>query len=143
MCDYSAEDVKSRKAVQGDLLVSGMISRHTRGFVGIGDRSTAVCLLPGTQLSFGQPVRVFSPGRKPNTFVPATLPHMVATFVQVDKDEPLTHHDALEFPDGEVVKLAFLVGGQQAKVVQLPVGDRAEHHDARAERTELRRVEHA
>ena len=30
------------------------------------------------------------------------------------------HHDALEFPDGKVVLLTFLVEGQQATVLQLP-----------------------
>ena len=30
------------------------------------------------------------------------------------------HHDALEFPDGEIVLLTFLCQGQQATVLQLP-----------------------
>jgi hypothetical protein len=30
------------------------------------------------------------------------------------------HHDALEFPDGQIVPLTFLCEGQQATVLQLP-----------------------
>jgi hypothetical protein len=30
------------------------------------------------------------------------------------------HHDALEFPDGQIVLLTFLCEGQQATVLQLP-----------------------
>jgi hypothetical protein len=32
------------------------------------------------------------------------------------------HHDALEFPDGEIVKLTFPQEGQQAKALQLRIG---------------------
>jgi len=46
--------------------------------------------------------------------------HTTAIFRQVNKDEPGTHHDALEFPDGQVVLLTELVEGQQATVLQLP-----------------------
>jgi hypothetical protein len=38
------------------------------------------------------------------------------------------HHDALEFPDGEVVLLTYLMEGQEATVLQLPaaaVGSKA------------------
>ena len=30
------------------------------------------------------------------------------------------HHDALEFPDGQIVLLTLLYGGQRATVLQLP-----------------------
>ena len=43
-------------------------------------------------------------------------------------DCPHAHHDALEFPDGEIVLLTYLMEGQQAAVVQLPaaaVGSKA------------------
>jgi hypothetical protein len=39
----------------------------------------------------------------------------------VNKNEPLMHHDALEFPDGRVVLLTQLCEGQEATVLQLPV----------------------
>ena len=37
----------------------------------------------------------------------------------------MTHHDALEFPDGQVVLVARLCAGQRATVLQLPAGTRA------------------
>jgi hypothetical protein len=36
----------------------------------------------------------------------------------------MTHHDALEFPDGEVLLLTRLSLGQEATVLQLPAGKR-------------------
>jgi hypothetical protein len=38
----------------------------------------------------------------------------------VNKNEPLKHHDALEFPDGRIVLLTQLSEGQEATVLQLP-----------------------
>ena len=46
--------------------------------------------------------------------------HRTAIFRQVNKDNPRTHHDALEFPDGNVVLLTNLLEGQEATVLQLP-----------------------
>ena len=41
--------------------------------------------------------------------------------LQTDQqDKRATHHDALEFPNGEIVLLTTLVEGQQATVLQLP-----------------------
>ena len=34
--------------------------------------------------------------------------------------DPHAHHDALEFPDGQIVKVTRLVAGQTATVLQLP-----------------------
>jgi len=34
--------------------------------------------------------------------------------------DPHVHHDALEFPDGQIVKVTRLVAGQTAIVLQLP-----------------------
>jgi hypothetical protein len=36
----------------------------------------------------------------------------------------VTHHDALEFPDGQVVLLTRLCDGQRATVLQLPAASR-------------------
>ena len=44
----------------------------------------------------------------------------VAQFRQVNLDQPYSHHDALEFPDGRVVMLTDLTPGQTATVLQLP-----------------------
>jgi hypothetical protein len=49
------------------------------------------------------------------------IPHKVARFRQVNMDNPCTHHDALEFPGGQIVLLTHLRPGQRATVLQLPV----------------------
>src|SRR5271154_1462471 len=57
MCDYSLHNVKSRPAKVGDKLTTGDFGTGTRGFAAPEDRSVAVCLLPGTELSFAEEVR--------------------------------------------------------------------------------------
>jgi hypothetical protein len=49
-----------------------------------------------------------------------TVNHTTAIFRQVNKHNPYTHHDALEFPDGQVALLTDLFEGQEATVLQLP-----------------------
>jgi hypothetical protein len=46
--------------------------------------------------------------------------HTTAIFQQINKHKQLTHHDALEFPDGQIVCLTELFEGQEATVLQLP-----------------------
>ena len=58
-----------------------------------------------------------------------------ARFRQVNLDNPVAHHDALEFPDGQVVLVTRLCDGQRATVLQLPADTRA----AIAERTVVER----
>ena len=48
------------------------------------------------------------------------IDHTTAIFRQVNKDNPRTHHDALEFPDGQMVLLTDVFEGQEATVLQLP-----------------------
>lgn len=120
MCDYSAKHVKQRAAAKDDVLVSHSISHHTRGFVGIADPSTAVCLLPGTQLKFDRPIRVEVDAIK-TILGRNRLKQTMATFRQVNTDNANAYHDALEFPDGTTVMLTRLVAGQTATVIQLPV----------------------
>jgi hypothetical protein len=48
------------------------------------------------------------------------LSHATAIFRQVNKTEPMKHHDALEFPDGRIVLLTRLSERQEATVLQLP-----------------------
>ena len=43
-----------------------------------------------------------------------------AIFRQVNTDHRCIHHDALEFPDGQIVLLTSLYEGQRATVLQLP-----------------------
>ena len=46
--------------------------------------------------------------------------HKTAIFRQINKDNPQTHHDVLEFPDGQTVLLTDVFEGQEATVLQLP-----------------------
>jgi hypothetical protein len=48
----------------------------------------------------------------------------LARFRQINMDNAVTHHDALEFPDGQVVLLTRLCEGQRATVLQLPASAR-------------------
>ena len=116
MCDYSLQNVKSRAAQVGDKLTTRNFGTGTRGFASPEDATTAVCVLPGTELAFANDIAVVALG----TTMPRTIAHRTAIFRQVDKDQPSRHHDALEFPDGRMVLLTSLVEGQQATVLQLP-----------------------
>jgi hypothetical protein len=48
----------------------------------------------------------------------AVIGHKTAIFRQINQDNPRTHHDALEFPDGQIVLLNLLEEGQHATVLQ-------------------------
>jgi hypothetical protein len=88
----------------------------TRGFAAVGEPNVAVCLLPGTELAFEENLQcegAYGFGFK-------KLPHKVARFRQVDKEQRNVHHDALELPDGHIVKLTKLRPGQHAIVLQMP-----------------------
>jgi hypothetical protein len=118
MCDYSLQHVKSRPAKVGDKLTTHHFNTGTIGFAAPEDANTAVCVLPGTELAFAravscQPRGLF--GWKADT-----INHTTAIFRQINKHKPLTHHDALEFPDGQTVRLTDLFEGQEATVLQLP-----------------------
>ena len=117
MCDYSLHHVKTRPAKVGDRLTTRDFGRGTRGFAASEDESVAVCVLPGTELSFAGEVRcVYC------SFIwsERVINHNTAIFRQVNQEKKWVHHDALEFPDGEIVRLTYLVEGQQATVLQLP-----------------------
>ena len=118
MCDFSLQSVKSRPAKVGDKLTTVNFNPGTRGFAAPEDPTTAVCVLPGTELAFAGEVRCAPSGFfgwKARTIDSAT-----AIFRQINKDVPRVHHDALEFPDGTHVLLTDLVEGQAATVLQLP-----------------------
>ena len=118
MCDYSLHNVRSRPAKVGDKLTTRNFNTGTRGFAAPEDVSTAVCVLPGTEVAFASQVRCGPSGLF--GLKVSTLNHSTAIFRQVNKDEPRAHHDALEFPDGQVVLLTDMVEGQEATVLQLP-----------------------
>ena len=118
MCDFSLHHVKSRPAKVGDKLTTRNFGTGTRGFAASEDASIAVCVLPGTELSFSDEVTCQSTGLF--TWRKKLVKHKTAIFRQVNKQKIAAHHDALEFPNGQVVLLTFLCEGQQATVLQLP-----------------------
>jgi hypothetical protein len=118
MCDYSLHNVKSRPAKVGDKLTTRDFGTGTRGFAASEDANVAVCVLPGTELSFASEVRCFPTGLL--GWRDNVINHKTAVFRQINKGTAAVHHDALEFPDGQIALLTFLCEGQQATVLQLP-----------------------
>jgi hypothetical protein len=118
MCDFSLHAVRSRPAKVGDKLTTRMFNLGTGGFCAPEDMGMAVCLLPGTELSFANEVRQWSNWLRP--WNEKVISYRTAIFRQINKDRQYTHHDALEFPNGQIVLLTFLEAGQQATVLQLP-----------------------
>jgi hypothetical protein len=118
MCDYSLHSIKSRPAKVSDKLTTHDFGTGTRGFAASEDTNVAVCVLPGTELSFAEEVRSLSTGLIP--WRDKVIAHKTAIFRQINKDKVAVHHDALEFPDGGIVLLTSLFEGQQATVLQLP-----------------------
>ena len=57
MCDYSLHHVKSRPTNIGEKLITRNFNTGTRGFASPDDRTTAVCILPGTELAFSEDVK--------------------------------------------------------------------------------------
>jgi hypothetical protein len=141
MCDYSLQSVRSRPAKIGDKLVTKNFGPFTRGFASVDDLDTAVCVLPGTELAFAREVsyadvRIVSVIKDWLT-EPRTSPHKTAIFRQIHKQVKSTHHDALEFPDGQVVLLTRLRKGQEATVLQLPAQPRTADEAKNQERVSI------
>jgi hypothetical protein len=109
------QNVKSRPAKVGEKLRTHHFNTGTIGFAAPEDTKIAVCVLPGTELAFATPVSVGCFGWKARS-----VNHTTAIFRQIDKDKPRRHHDALEFPDGQMVLLNHLCERQEATVLQLP-----------------------
>jgi len=118
MCDYSLHSVKSRPARVGDKLTTWDFRTGTRGFAAAEDSNVAVCIRPGTELSFAGTVACYPTGLF--AWRGTTIKYNTAIFRQVNKDKIAAHHDALEFPDGRIVLLTLLKEGQHATVLQLP-----------------------
>jgi hypothetical protein len=116
MCDYSLHHVKSRPAKVGDHLTTRDFGLGTRGFAASEDMNVAVCVLPGTELSFASEVTCMPRW----SFPISVIKHKTAIFRQINQQNPRTHHDALEFPDGQIVFLTLLAAGQKGTVLQLP-----------------------
>src|SRR5690348_15132607 len=136
MCDYSLHHVASRPAKVSDKLVTTKLTKSSaRGFAAVGEHGAklvihdsppkvAVCLLPGTELAFDNEVQY----DRASLFGNARVSHKVARFRQIELSDPHVQHDALEFPNGQVLKLTQLVAGQTATVLQLPVATEHPEH---------------
>src|SRR6516225_161428 len=122
MCDYSLHSIKSRPAKVGDKLTMRDFGTGTRGFAPSEDASVAVCVRPGTELSFVHEVTCQSIGML--GWRDKVIKHKTAIFRQINKERIAAHHDALEFPDGQIVLLTCLREGQEATVLQLPAQPR-------------------
>ena len=72
MCDHSLHHVNSRPAKISDRLTTRDFGLGTRGFAASDEKYLAVCLLPGTELSFADEVRresSLSPWRAKGGFI--------------------------------------------------------------------------
>ena len=138
MCDFSLQHMKSRPAQVADKLIVRDFARGTKGFCPADqagtelDDTVAVCVLPGTEIAFDETIRkgCFYSGDE-------DLGHKVARFRQVEKDVQSAHHDALELPDGVIVKLTSLMAGQMATVLQLPAAPKTEQEAQDQKRLEI------
>ena len=124
MCDYSLHHVASRPAkIEDKLVVTKFDNSITRGFAAVGEPHVAVCLLPGTEVAFEENVECqpsLGIGILPNKKIFQRL----GRFRQINLNSATMHHDALEFPDGQVILLTRLCEGQRATVLQLPAAPR-------------------
>jgi hypothetical protein len=102
----------------------------TRGFAAVGKPNVAVCLLPGTELAFDENVECERLG---GMFPSKKMGQRLARFRQINMDAPASHHDAVEFPDGQMVLLTRLCEGQRATVLQLPATAAVAKEPARSE----------
>ena len=118
MCDYSLHSIKSRPAKVDDKLTTRDFGTGTLGFAASEDVNVAVCVRPGTELSFAREVTCQPIGML--GWRDKVIRHKTAIFRQINKDRVAAHHDALEFPDGQIVLLTCISEGQEATVLQLP-----------------------
>jgi hypothetical protein len=136
MCDYSLEQLASRAAVKGDrLVVTAFSTTTTRGFTSETESSTAVCLLPGTEVVFDRPPRL----KRFWLFGSKIVGSKAARFREINAHDPHCHHDALEFSDGVTVLLTRLKVGEIATVLQLPRQGGCENTNAT--HAEMRKLE--
>ena len=122
MCDYSLHHVATRPArIEDRLVTTKFHNTITRGFAAVSDPRVAVCLLPGTELAFDRDVECEAALA---IFPTKKIGQRVARFRQINAEQPTMHHDALEFPDGQIVLLTSLCDNQHATVLQMPAAPR-------------------
>ncbi len=120
-----------------ELRVSQFRNTYSRGFAPADAPETAeqaVCVLPGTEIAFAEPIR-----ERPQYPITEEITHTssVGIFRQIDLSYPYLHHDALELPDGKQVRLNDLVLGQRATVLQLPAAPSNETEAKAQQRLEV------
>ena len=98
MCDFSLQFARSRPAKIGDKLTTHNFGTGTHGFAAPEDPTTAVCLLPGTELAFSKEVVLATAGMF--TSGELTIGQTLAIFRQTNKEKPRAHHDASSFRMG-------------------------------------------
>jgi hypothetical protein len=125
MGDFSVEAVRFRPAKIGDKLKSRRFSLETHGLCALEDHETAVRLLPGAELSFAEEVRQW-------TMTTSVITYKTAIFRRVNNDKSHFHHDALEFPNREIVLLTTLTDEPEVTVLQLPAAPSKGQDKARA-----------
>jgi hypothetical protein len=102
MCDYCLHHVASRPAKVGDELVSTEFAgSYSRGFAKEVEYERGFPLLWTTR----------------------RIVEEVAQFQRVNASQPEAHHDALQFPSGQIVLVTRLCPGQIATVLQLPASE--------------------
>ena len=137
MCDYSLHHVGIGRRDRGQAGRYEIQPFDYPWVCGGREPKVAVCLLPGTEIVFDENVECEpSFGVLPNK----KIGHRLARFRQVNLDNPVAHHDALEFPDGQVVLVTRLCAGQRATVLQLPAGSRAATMESAVVEPELREI---
>jgi hypothetical protein len=116
MCDYSLHTFTWRLAKVGDKLRTHDFGTGTRGFAALEDQNIAVCIRSGTELSFLREVTYQSIGMFPLTY--QVVRYKTAIFRHINKERVTTNHDALEFPDGQIVlkpRMGLLATGQMQR----------------------------
>ena len=116
MCDFSLHHLKSRPAKVGDKLTTRDFGTGTLGFAASEKSALRFACCQGRSCPLLDEVRCESSGRGVKK---RSRPQ--------DRDLPAgqprrseRHHDALEFPDGQIVLLTSLTQSQHATVLQLP-----------------------
>lgn len=136
MCDYSLKAEKTVDAKQGQKLITTRFPGGSIGFADYkGEAGTAVCLRPGTEVAFAEPVRDAG-FRYEHPIEYGTT----AKFVQRNVGQDYMHHDYLEFPNGTELPVAALADFQRAEVLQLPADPTAKREFTTAPNSE-RRIE--
>lgn len=82
------------------------------------DIRVAVCVLPGTELAFINPVQYGPTGLF--RWISKTRGYRTAIFRQINIQRVSAHHDALEFPDGRFALLTTLKGRSRGGGASVP-----------------------